>query len=33
MLKSLSWKGTGPSQDQKIACSDNPGQNIWNKIE
>ena len=27
MSKSWGWKGTGPSQDQKFACSDNPGQN------
>ena len=31
MSKNWSWKGTGPSTDQKFACSDNPGQNIWNK--
>ena len=24
---------TGLSYDQKFICSDNPGQNIWKKIE
>ena len=33
MFKKWSWKGTGPSKDQKFACSDNPGQNIWTKLE
>ena len=33
MPKGLSLKETGPSYDQKCACSDNLGQNIWNKIE
>ena len=32
MLKNWNWKGTGPSWNQKLACSVNPGQNIWNKI-
>ena len=31
--KNLSLKETGPSYDKKFACSDNPGQNIWNQIE
>ena len=26
MSKNRSWKGTGPSKDQKFACSDNAGQ-------
>ena len=33
MSKKWSWKGTGPSKDQKFACTDNPRQNIWNKME
>ena len=33
MSKNWSWKGTAPSKDQEIACSDNPGQNIWDKME
>ena len=33
MSKNWSWKGTGLSLNKKCACSDNPGQNIWNKIE
>ena len=33
MSKHWSWKGTGLSYDQRFACSDNPGQNIWNKVE
>ena len=33
MLKKWSWKGTRPSKDQKFVCSDNPGQNISNKME
>ena len=33
MSKNWSWKGTGPSKYKKFACSDNPGQNIWNKME
>ena len=28
-----SWKRTGLSKDQKFLCSDNPGQNIWNKMK
>ena len=32
MSKNWSWKGTGPSKDKKFACSDNPGQNISNKM-
>ena len=24
---------TGPNYDQNIVCTDNPGQNIWDKIE
>ena len=31
MSKNSNWKETGPSWNQKIACSVNPGQNIWNK--
>ena len=31
MSSNWSWKGTGPSKDQNFACSDNPGQNIFNK--
>ena len=26
-------KKTGPNYDQNIVCTDNPGQNIWDKIE
>ena len=26
-------KEIGPNFDQKFACSDNPGQKIWNRIE
>ena len=26
-------KETGPSYDQKLVCSDNPRQNIWNKAK
>ena len=33
MLKNECLKKTGPSYDQKFVFSDNPGQNIWNKIE
>ena len=33
MSKNWSWKGTVPSKDQKFTYSDNPGQNIWNKME
>ena len=33
MSKNQSLKKTGPSQDQEIVCSDNPMQNIWNKLE
>ena len=33
MSKNWSWKRTGLSQGQKCACSDNPGQNVWNKME
>ena len=31
--KSWIWKETGSSQDRKSVCSDNSGQNTWNKIE
>ena len=33
MSKNVSLKDTGVSCDQIFASSDNPGQNIWNKIE
>ena len=33
MSKNWSWKGTGLRKDKKFACSDDPGQNIWNKME
>ena len=33
MSKNWSWKGTGPSNDQKFSCLDNLGENIWNKME
>ena len=33
MKKKRILKETWSSYDQKFACSDNPGQNIWNKIE
>ena len=33
MQKNWSSKWTGWSYDQLFACSDNPGQNIWNKME
>ena len=33
MSKNRRLKKTGPSYDQKFAFSDNPGGNIWNKIE
>ena len=33
MSKNESLKKTGPSEDQNFLCSDNPEQNIWNKIE
>ena len=33
MSRHQGWKETGPSQDQIFACSDNPEQNIWNKME
>ena len=26
-------KETGPNFDQKLVCSDNLGQNMWNKLE
>ena len=26
-------RGNGPNWDQKLACSENPEQNIWKKIE
>ena len=28
-----SWKGTGLSYDQKLVCSKNPWQKIWNNIQ
>ena len=33
MSKNGSLKATGPNHDKKVAWSDNPGQNIWNKIK
>ena len=33
MCKNSSLKETGPSYGQKFVCSDNPGQNIWHKVE
>ena len=33
MSKNSSVKETGPSYSQKIVCSDNPGQNNWQKIK
>ena len=33
MSKNWSSKGTGPNKDQNFAFSDNPRQNIWNKME
>ena len=33
MSKNWSWKEAGPRKDQNLACSDNPGQDIWNKME
>ena len=33
MSKNWSWKETAPINDQKFACSDDPRQNIWNKME
>ena len=33
MFKIWSWKGTGLSKDKKFACSNNPRQNNWNKME
>ena len=33
MSKNWSWKGTRPRKDQNFACSDNPGQSIWRKME
>ena len=32
MSKNWSWKGTELTMDKKFACSDNPGQNTWNKL-
>ena len=32
MSKYWNWKGTGLSWNQKLACSVNSGQNIWNNI-
>ena len=32
MSKNSSVKETGPSYGQKFLCSDNPGQNIWQKV-
>ena len=33
MLKNWSLRETEQIYDQEFTCSDNPGQNIWNKIE
>ena len=33
MSKNSSLKKTGPSSDQKLVCSDNHWENIWNKIK
>ena len=33
MSKNSSLKGTGPSYGQKSVCSDNPGQNFWEKVK
>ena len=33
MSKNWSWKGAGLSKDQTFVCSDNPGQNIWDKMK
>ena len=33
MSKNWSWKRPGSSKDTKFACSDNPGQNVWNKMQ
>ena len=33
MSRNWIWKGTGPSYDQTFAYSENPTQNISNKME
>ena len=33
MSKTWRFKETGTSHDNIYACSDNSGQNIWNKLE
>ena len=33
MSKNSSVKETGPSYGQIFVCSDNPGQNIWQKVK
>ena len=33
MLRNCTCNATGPTKDQKLACSDNPGENIWCKME
>ena len=33
MSKNSSLEETGPKCDQKFVCSDNPGQNIWQKVK
>ena len=33
MLKNWSLKEAAPSYDQKFVCLENPGQNIWNKVD
>ena len=33
MSKNSCLKETGPSYSQKFVCSDNPGQNIWQKVK
>ena len=33
MFKNCYSKEAGPCYDQKPVCSDNPGQNIWNKVK
>ena len=32
-IQNASVKETGPSYHQKVASSDNPGQNIWHKLK
>ena len=33
MSKYLNLEESGRSYDQEFVCSDNPRQNIWNKVE